>query len=105
MKSAAGSELELLELHLAELLDLADVTLKVLGGRMGRKGVGVGPSFADEEHVGARGALKNVVGDAALILQGAGGESLGGLEGGGSTIGADLNENVEAYHAFDRIMR
>ena len=72
---------------------------------MGREGVGVGPSFADEEHVGARGALEDVVGDATLVLQGAGGEGLGGLEGGGAALGADLNENVEAYHVCNVFMQ
>lgn len=104
-KQVVRSELELLELHLAELLDLADVTLEVLGGRMGSEGVGVGPSLANEEYIGARGALKDVISYATLVLQGTGSESLGGLEGGGATIGADLNKNVEAYHVCNVFMQ
>ena len=72
------SALELFHLHLAALADDADVFLEGVRGRMiGEAGL-VLPRFAEHEDAGARGALENIVGDAAGMGERFADESLRG---------------------------
>ena len=77
-----GGELELFEFHAAQFFEAGYLCLEHIAGHVLGQGVGVGPGFANHEHVGACGALKGVVGYAALLFYGVGGENEGGLEGG-----------------------
>ena len=58
----------------------------------------IGPRFANHEHVGARGALEGVVGNAACVLTRSGGQGQGGLEGFFVLTLVGLEETVQSQH-------
>ena len=92
------SEEELLELELAERLESRHERGEVGRGLVGGKRLGVAPRFADHEHLGARGALEQVVGDAALVGERRGDQLAGGLHQAVAVRRRGADEDIESDH-------
>ena len=91
-------ELKLFKLQFAVAFELCNVSLEIVGGGVCSESFGVGPSFAEHEHIAARAAFEHVVRDATFVLLASSGESERSLKRSFVLAFVGLVETVDTDH-------
>ena len=94
------SEDELFEFHLAELVQARYEGRKMRRLLVRGQRLGVAPCLADHQYVGARGALEQIVGDAARVFERSRYQFLGRGDRLFTVGRRRADKYIESYHRF-----